>query len=58
MDKQNKDINDKNLRTQTRSFQNKWNGSAGIRIKGDVNGRGGERTEKQKETTRKKKDEF
>lgn len=55
MDKQNKDINDKNLRTQTRSFQNKWNGSAGIRIKGDVNGRGGERTEKQKETTRKKK---
>ena len=41
-----------NLKTQTRSFQDKGDRSAGVRTKGEVKGGGTEKTEKEKETER------
>ena len=46
----NKDANDNILKTQTSSFHDKGDGSGGIRIKGEVQGGGTEKTAKEKET--------
>ena len=46
----NKDANAQILKTQTSSFHDKGDGSEGIRIKGEVQRGGTEKTEKGKET--------